>query len=74
MGNLMRRAANREWNQPRIKKFVAVNKDENKLGDLKTTLTSDMEMQIWSLSIWFPVLFWGLQLRGWINLRRDLEV
>jgi hypothetical protein len=34
-----------EWNQPRRKKFVAVNKDEKGVGDLKTTLTSDMEMQ-----------------------------
>ena len=28
MGNLLRKAANREWNQSRRKKFVAVNKDE----------------------------------------------
>jgi hypothetical protein len=27
------------------KKFVAVNKDEKRLGDLKTALTSAMEMQ-----------------------------
>jgi hypothetical protein len=27
------------------KKFVAVNKDEKGVGDLKTVLTSDMEMQ-----------------------------
>ena len=27
------------------KKFVAVNKDEKGVGDLKTTLTSAMEMQ-----------------------------
>ena len=33
-----------EWNQPRRKKFVAVNKDEKGVGDLKTALTSDMEM------------------------------
>jgi hypothetical protein len=25
----VRKAANREWNQPRRKQFVAVNKDEN---------------------------------------------
>jgi hypothetical protein len=25
MGYLLRKGANREWNQPRIKKFVAVN-------------------------------------------------
>jgi hypothetical protein len=28
IGYLLRKAANREWNQPRRKKFVAVNKDE----------------------------------------------
>ena len=27
------------------KKFVEVNKDEKGVGDLKTSLTSDMEMQ-----------------------------
>ena len=29
VGYQQRKAANREWNQPRKKKFVAVNKDEN---------------------------------------------
>ena len=29
MGYTLRKAANREWNQPRRKQFVAVNKDEN---------------------------------------------
>jgi hypothetical protein len=28
---LLRKAANREWNQPGRKKFVTVNKDEKKL-------------------------------------------
>ena len=28
LGYLPRKAANREWNQPRRKQFVAVNKDE----------------------------------------------
>jgi hypothetical protein len=41
----MRKAAHRELNQSRRKKFVAVNKDEKGVGDLKTTLMSDMEMQ-----------------------------
>jgi hypothetical protein len=31
--------------KPRRKKFVAVNKDEKGIGDLKTSLTSAMEMQ-----------------------------
>jgi hypothetical protein len=42
---LLRKAANREWYQPRRKKFVAVNKDETGAGYLKTALTSDMETQ-----------------------------
>ena len=45
MGYLLRKAANREWNQPKRKKFVAVNNDEKGVGDLKTTLTSAMEIQ-----------------------------
>jgi hypothetical protein len=44
MRYLLRKAANREWNQLRKKKFVAVNKDEKGVGDLKTTLQSDMEI------------------------------
>ena len=28
MGYMLRKADNREWNQPRRKQFVAVNKDE----------------------------------------------
>jgi hypothetical protein len=28
-----------EWNQPRKKQFVAVNKNEKGVGDLKTALT-----------------------------------
>jgi hypothetical protein len=42
---LLRKAANREWNQPRRKKFVAVNKEQKRVGDLKIALTSAMEMQ-----------------------------
>jgi hypothetical protein len=41
----LEKAANREWNKPRNKKFVAVNNDENKAGDLKNSLKSDMEVQ-----------------------------
>ena len=44
IGYLLRKVANREWNQPR-RKFVAVNKDEKRARDLKTALTSDLEMQ-----------------------------
>jgi hypothetical protein len=45
MGYLLRKAANREWKQPRRKKVVAVNKDEKGVEHLTTALTSDMEMQ-----------------------------
>jgi hypothetical protein len=45
MGYLLRKAGNREWNHPRRKMFVAVNKDEKAGGDLKSTLTLDLEMQ-----------------------------
>jgi hypothetical protein len=36
---LLWKAANREWNQPRRKKFVTVNKDKNEVGDLKIIVT-----------------------------------
>jgi hypothetical protein len=39
-------SANRKRKQPRRKKFVAVNKDKKGVGDLKTALTSAIEMQI----------------------------
>ena len=42
---LMRKASNREWNQPKRKKFFAITKDERWDGDLKTVLTSAIEMQ-----------------------------
>ena len=41
---LPRKAANREWNQPKRKKCVAVN-EMKEGGDLKSMLTSDMEMR-----------------------------
>jgi hypothetical protein len=31
VGYLLKKAANREWKQPRRKKFVTVNKDEKEL-------------------------------------------
>ena len=36
LGYLPRKAANKKWNQPKRKKFVAVNKDE-RIGDLRST-------------------------------------
>jgi hypothetical protein len=44
VGYLLRKADNRVWNQPRRMTFVVVNKDEKGVGDLKTALTSVMEM------------------------------
>ena len=44
MRYLLRNAADMEWKQPR-KRSVAVNKDEKRIGDMKTALTSDVEMQ-----------------------------
>jgi hypothetical protein len=45
MGYLLRKADNREWNQPRRKKFVAVNKNKKGVGDLKIALALAIEMQ-----------------------------
>jgi hypothetical protein len=49
VGYLLRKAANREWNQPRKKKCFAV-KGEKGVGNLKTALTSDLEMQSWEFA------------------------
>ena len=68
----MRKAANREWNQPRRKKFVTVNKDEKGVEDLKTALTSDMEMQSLEFAQLFSCLALGITVK-WTNLRGDFE-
>jgi hypothetical protein len=44
IGYLPRKAANREWNDPKRKKCVAINTAE-KSGDIKNALTSDTEIQ-----------------------------
>lgn len=44
LGYMLRKAANSEWNQPKRKKRVVLNKDVKGIGDLKTALTPDMEM------------------------------
>ena len=49
MGYLLRKAANREWNQPERRNCIAANKAER-------SWTSDMEMQ----SLEFAQLFFGL--------------
>ena len=63
MGYMLRKAANREWNQPRRKQFVAVNKDEKGVGDLKTVLTSDMEMQILDFVHLFSCIALGITVK-----------
>jgi hypothetical protein len=55
-------------------KFVAINKDDKGVGDLKLALTSDMEMQSLKFPQLFPVLVQGLQLSDWMNLRRDFKL
>jgi hypothetical protein len=45
VGYLLRKAANKKRNKSRRKKFVAVNTEEKEIGDLKSALTSDMEIQ-----------------------------
>jgi hypothetical protein len=58
MGYLLRKAANREWNQTRKKKFVTVNKDE-------WNWRSDEHSDIRNGDAEFGVclaLFWGV---GW---------
>jgi hypothetical protein len=74
MGYLLKNVGNREWNQPRRKKFVAVNIDEKGVGDLKTTLTTDMEMQSLEFAQLISCLTWELQLSDWMDLRRDFEL
>ena len=57
MGYLLKKAANREWNRLKRKKYVVVYKVERH-WDLKSTLTLDMKM--WSLE--FALLFFILVL------------
>ena len=45
MGYLLRKATVREWNQPRRKKFAAVNKSKKGVGNLKAALTSALKIQ-----------------------------
>ena len=56
MGYLLRKAVNRGWNQHKRKKCIAINKAE-KVGDLKTTLPSDMEIKSLEISQLILVLF-----------------
>jgi hypothetical protein len=55
VGYLPRRAASWEWNQPKRKKCAAVNKAE-RVGDLKSILTSDMEIGFAQLVLHLPLV------------------
>jgi hypothetical protein len=63
VGYLPRKTAHREWSQPRRKKFVAVNKDEKGVGDLKPALTPDMEMQSLEFAQLFSCLALGITVK-----------
>ena len=63
MGYLLRKATNREWINPRRKKFVAVNKDEKEIGVLKTALPSEMEMQSLEFALLVYCLALGITVR-----------
>lgn len=57
---LPRKAANREWNWPKRKKSISVNKDERSgRYEEKITLVSDMEMQNLEFVLLVLVLFWS---------------
>ena len=74
MGYLLRKADNKERYRPRRKKFVAVDKDEKGVGDLKITLTSDMEMQGLEFAHLVSCLALGIITSDWMNLRRHFEL
>jgi hypothetical protein len=59
----IKRAANKEWNQPRRKKFVAVNKDEKGVGNMKTAFTSAMKMQSLEFSQMTSCLALGITIK-----------
>jgi hypothetical protein len=67
MGYLLRKAAEKEWNQPRRKKM------KNELEICILLLHQMWRCTVWSLPSWFPVLLWVLQLSDWMNLKRDFE-
>jgi hypothetical protein len=61
-------------NPAQEKKFVAVNKDENGIGDLKTALTSDMEIQSLEFTQLVSCLDSRIQLKDWKNLKRVFKL
>ena len=54
----MRKAANREWSQPRRERNAAANTAE-RVGNLKSTLASDLEMQSLDFAQLVLVLLWS---------------
>jgi hypothetical protein len=70
MGYLLRKAANREWNQPRRKKPVAVNKDEKGVEIWRPLWHQPWRCRVWSLPAGFLSFFGDYssesQKRPWI--------
>jgi hypothetical protein len=48
--------------------------DEKGVGNLKTALTSDMEMQSLEFAWLFSCLALGIAVNDWMDLRRDFEL
>ena len=62
-GCLPKKADNRKWNQPRRKKFLAINKDEKAFEEMKTTLASDMMIQSLEYAQLFSCLALGIKVK-----------
>ena len=56
------------------KKFVAANKDEKGVGDLKTALTSDMEMLSLEFAQLVSCLDSGITVNDSMDLSKDFEL
>jgi hypothetical protein len=73
-GYLPRKAANKEWNHPRRKKFFVVYKNVKGVKIWRMLWHQPWRWTVWSLPNCFPDWLWVLQLSDWMNLRRDLEL
>ena len=58
MGDLPKRAANKEWNRPKRSVLLAVNKAKCHSRDVESALTSDIEVQ----NLEFSLQVFGLAL------------
>ena len=80
MGYLPRKAANREWNEPKRRKCVAVNKAERSwTSDMETQSLEFVQLVFILIQYFLTLLFWdgnvySVILRDCKNLRRDLEL